>query len=149
MLIIQVLQNLDAPSPGALESPVPVKKLLVVDDEKDFRAIISRILERAGYDVATAADGLSALETFAADPPDLVLLDGHLPDIDGFEVCRRLRKTAAGRTVPVILCTVRSAISNVSEGLGAGATGYLLKPFDPQELLAAVKAALEPESKPG
>jgi DNA-binding response OmpR family regulator len=124
-----------------------VKKLLVVDDEKDFRAIISRILERAGYEVVTAADGGEALAAFAKERPELVLLDGHLPDIDGFEVCRRLRKTEAGRTVPVILCTVRSAISNVSEGLGAGATGYLLKPFDPQELLAAVKAALEPESE--
>lgn len=124
-------------------------KILVVDDEKDFRAIIGRILERAGYDVPTAADGAEALAKFASEKPDLVLLDGHLPDIDGFEVCRRLRATPAGRAVPVVLCTVRSAISNVKDGMGAGATGYLLKPFAPEELLAAVKAALAPESSEG
>ncbi|MBI3564127.1 MAG: response regulator [Elusimicrobia bacterium] len=123
-----------------------IRKVLVVDDEKDFRAIIGRIIERAGYDVVTAADGAEALARFAAEKPDMVLLDGHLPDIDGFEVCRRLRASPAGRDVPIVMCTVRSAISNVKDGLGAGATGYLLKPFDPQELLAAVKAALDPES---
>ncbi len=123
---------------------VSAKKILVVDDERDFRAIISRVLERAGYAVVTAVDGAQALSVFAAERPDMVLLDGHLPDIDGFEVCRRLRQTEAGRAVPVVLCTVRSAISNVSEGLSAGATGYLLKPFDPAELLAAAKSALDP-----
>lgn len=117
-------------------------KILVVDDETDFRTIIASVLERAGYDVVTAVDGFEALEKFATAKPNLLLLDGHLPDLDGFEVCRRLRSTPAGAKVPIILCTVRSAISNVSEGLGAGATGYLLKPFDPSELLSAVTAAL-------
>lgn len=125
------------------------KLILVVDDESDFRAIISRVLERAGYSVVAAPDGTEALALFAEARPGLVLLDGHLPDLDGFEVCRRLRATEAGAKVPIILCTVRSAISNVSEGLGAGATGYLLKPFDPAELLGAVAAALGEEQPKG
>ncbi len=121
--------------------------ILVVDDETDFRAIISSVLERAGYGVVTAVDGMEALEKFETARPNMVLLDGHLPDLDGFEVCRRLRATPAGAKLPIILCTVRSAISNVSEGLAAGATGYLLKPFDPAELLSAVATALGIEKK--
>lgn len=117
--------------------------ILVVDDERDFRAIVGHILERAGYDVVTAEDGASGLRTFTRCKPDLVVLDGHLPDIDGFEVCRRLRATPDGERVPVLLCTVRSALSTVSAGFDVGATGYVLKPFEMEELLGSVAAALK------
>ncbi len=120
--------------------------ILIVDDEFDFRSIVSHVLQRGGYDVVAAADGMEALKLFAEREPDLVVLDGNLPDIDGFEVCRRLRKTERGRTVPILMCTVRSALTTVSAGLEAGATDYVLKPFEIEELLERVASALEQAS---
>jgi len=121
--------------------------ILVVDDEHDFRAIIGHVLATGGYDVVTAGDGMDGLRVFAERLPDLVVLDGHLPDIDGFEVCRRLRASPEGATVPILLCTVRSALSTVAAGLEAGATGYVLKPFEMEELLEKVEAALKAAKK--
>lgn len=117
--------------------------ILVVDDESDFREIVRHVLERGGYDVVTAADGMEGLKVFADQEPDLVVLDGNLPDLDGFEVCRRLRATEAGKSVPVLMCTVRSALTTVAAGFEAGATGYVLKPFEMEELLDSVDAALK------
>jgi len=123
----------------------PVKKglVLVVDDERDFRAIARHLLERAGYEVVEADCGEAALKAFAARSPALILLDGNMPDMDGFEVLRRLRADPAGKSVPVLMCTVRSTISSVSQGLEAGATDYILKPFSMEELLERVGRALE------
>jgi DNA-binding response OmpR family regulator len=123
-------------------------RILVVDDERDFRAIVTHVLERGGYDVVTAADGAEGLKVFAQTSPDLVVLDGHLPDIDGFEVCRRIRALPNGKKVPILLCTVRSALSTVAAGFEAGATGYVLKPFEMEELLESVAEALK-RAKPG
>jgi two-component system OmpR family response regulator len=83
------------------------------------------------------------LRRFKESEPDLVVLDGQLPDIDGFEVCRRLRATTRGKTVPILMCTVRSALSTVAAGFEAGATGYVLKPFEMEELLDSVADALK------
>jgi DNA-binding response OmpR family regulator len=121
--------------------------ILVVDDEHDFRAILSHILVVGGYAVATADDGAQALRLFDERAPDLVVLDGNLPDIDGFEVCRRLRATPRGAKVPILMCTVRSALTTVSAGFDAGVTGYVLKPFEVEELLEKVRAALEEARK--
>jgi DNA-binding response OmpR family regulator len=123
------------------------KLILVVDDEHDFRVIVSHVLATGGYSVVTASDGMEGLRVFAETQPDLVVLDGHLPDIDGFEVCRRLRATPRGAKVPILLCTVRSALSTVSAGFDAGATGYVLKPFEMEELLEKVGAALKAAPK--
>jgi DNA-binding response OmpR family regulator len=117
--------------------------ILVVDDENDFRAIISLVLERGGYKVVTAADGAEGLSRFKDCKPDLVVLDGFLPDIDGYEVCRRMRALPGGKKVPILLCTVRSALSTVAAGFEAGATGYVLKPFEMEELLESVAEALK------
>ena len=117
--------------------------ILVVDDEYDFRVIVSHVLELGGYDTVLAGDGAEGLHLFADRHPDLVVLDGNLPDIDGIEVCRRLRATEAGRTVPVLMCTVRSELDRVSAGLGAGVTDYVLKPFETEELLSRVGSALK------
>jgi DNA-binding response OmpR family regulator len=121
--------------------------VLVVDDEHDFRAIVSHVLKRGGYDVVTAEDGAEGLRVFAEREPDLIVLDGHLPDIDGFEVCRRIRATPEGGKIPILLCTVRSALTTVSAGFEAGATGYVLKPFEMEELLEKVSEALEAARK--
>ena len=123
------------------------KLILVVDDEHDFRVIVSHVLTTGGYEVVTAADGLEALKKFDESGPDLVVLDGNLPDIDGYEVCRRLRATPRGAKVPVLMCTVRSAVATVAAGFEAGVTGYVLKPFEMEELLDKVAAALEASQK--
>jgi DNA-binding response OmpR family regulator len=123
------------------------KLILVVDDEHDFRVIVSHVLSTGGYRVVTASDGMEALRKFEESEPDLVVLDGNLPDIDGYEVCRRLRATPRGAKVPVLMCTVRSAVATVAAGFEAGVTGYVLKPFEMEELLEKVAEALEAAQK--
>lgn len=116
--------------------------ILVVDDERDFRTICAHVLERGGYETATAPDGTAGLEAFALRKPDLVVLDGNLPDMDGIEVCRRLRRLPGGERVPVLMCTVRSAVVSIQDGLDAGVTDYVLKPFEMADLLERVAGAL-------
>ncbi|MBI2385692.1 MAG: response regulator [Elusimicrobia bacterium] len=117
--------------------------VLIVDDEHDFRAICAHVLERGGYDTVTAPDGTAGLAAFTEHKPDLVVLDGNLPDLDGIEVCRRLRKLPGSEKVPVLMCTVRSAMVAIQEGLDAGITDYVLKPFEMDALLERVAGALE------
>jgi len=121
--------------------------VLVIDDEHDFRAICAHVLDRGGYDTVTAEDGASGLAAFTDRKPDLVVLDGNLPDLDGIEVCRRLRKLPGGAEVPVLMCTVRSAVVSIQHGLDAGVTDYVLKPFEMDDLLERVADALEKAKK--
>ena len=115
---------------------------LVVDDDVDFREIVSNALESGGYEVVSAPDGEAGVRAFDERKPDLVLLDGHLPDVDGFEVCRRLRLRPHGPRAAILLCTVRSALSSVGAGVEAGADDYVLKPFDVAELLERAASAV-------
>ena len=117
--------------------------ILIVDDEHDFRAICAHVLDRGGYDTAAAEDGTTGLAVFEDRRPDLVILDGNLPDLDGIEVCRRLRKLPGGEKVPVLMCTVRSAVVSIQDGLDAGVTDYVLKPFEMEDHLERVADALE------
>ena len=117
--------------------------VLIVDDELDFRAICAHVLDRGGYETATASDGTTGLAAFENFKPDLVVLDGNLPDMDGIEVCRRLRKLPGGDKVPVLMCTVRSTVVSIQEGLEAGVTDYVLKPFEMEDLLERVASAIE------
>jgi len=121
--------------------------VLIVDDEHDFRAICAHVLDRGGYDTVTAEDGTTGLAVFEDRKPDLVLLDGNLPDMDGIEVCRRLRKLPSGQNVPVLMCTVRSAVVIIQAGLDAGVTDYVLKPFEMEDLLERVRDALKKARK--
>ena len=116
------------------------ERLLLVDDDPDSLTLAKMNLE--GYDIRTAADGEEALETAIADPPDLILLDVMLPKIDGFEVCRRLRSNPRTANVPVILVTARTLALDKLVGLTAGADDYIIKPYDPVELVARVRTAM-------
>ncbi len=98
-----------------------MKLILVVDDERDFRAIVSHVLAIGGYAVVTAADGAEGLRLFDEREPDLVVLDGHLPDIDGFEVCRRLNSNPKTHFIPVVIVTALDSPSDRVRGLDAGA----------------------------
>ena len=120
-----------------------MKKILVCEDSRFFRNVFADYLSRAGYAVVMAEDGRAALEMAAAENPDLVLLDAMLPEMDGYEVCRRLR--AEGRDLkglPVIMCTVRSSASDESKGYAAGVTAYLSKSGAPELLLAKIRELL-------
>jgi two-component system, OmpR family, response regulator ResD len=116
-------------------------KVLVVDDEPTIGDVVSRYLERAGYETQIAENGARALEHAAADRPDVVVLDLMLPDIDGLEVMRRLRSQDRARTA-IILLTARGEESDRVIGLRLGADDYVVKPFSPAELVARVDAML-------
>jgi two-component system response regulator MprA len=115
-------------------------RLLVVDDDRALREALRRALELAGYDVRLADGGASAINEVESTVPDAVVLDIGLPDIDGLEVCRHLRR--AGNRVPVLMLTARDAVADRIEGLDAGADDYLVKPFDIDELKARLRALL-------
>jgi len=113
--------------------------LLVVEDDPSLREVIQLGLEGEGFQVATAEDGPSALISFASQKPDLLLLDVMLPGLDGFAVCREIRKVSL---VPIIMLTARASTADVVEGLESGADDYVTKPFDLRELLARIRAVL-------
>ena len=113
--------------------------VLVVDDEPKIAQLARDYLEHAGFRVATAADGKSALQTAARERPDLIVLDLRLPDIDGLDVTRTLRKES---TVPIIMLTARGEETDKLVGLELGADDYMTKPFSPKELVARVRAVL-------
>jgi DNA-binding response OmpR family regulator len=115
--------------------------ILVVDDEPTIGEVLSRYLERAGYETRVAGDGRRAIELSERRRPDLVVLDLMLPGIDGLEVMRRLRQGAGGRTA-VILLTAKGEESDRVIGLRLGADDYVVKPFSPTELVARVDAVL-------
>jgi two-component system response regulator MprA len=115
-------------------------RLLVVDDDRALRDVLRRTLTLAGYDVRLAESGAGALADVASSVPDAVVLDVGLPDIDGLEVCRLLRRE--GNRVPVLMLTARAAVSDRIDGLDAGADDYLVKPFDIDELKARLRALL-------
>ena len=118
-------------------------RLLVVDDEPDIRMILALTLRREGYDVATAADGVEALEAIEREPPDLVLLDVMMPRLDGFETLRQIREGRATSQLPVILLTARAQLADRMQGFERGADDYVPKPFEPTEVLARVRSLLK------
>jgi two-component system response regulator MprA len=115
-------------------------RLLVVEDDTGLRDVLRRALSLAGYEVRLSGDGAEALAEVARGVPDAVVLDVGLPDIDGLEVCRMLRRE--GNRVPVLMLTARDAVSDRIDGLDAGADDYLVKPFDIDELKARLRALL-------
>lgn len=118
---------------------VLAERVLVVDDDPLMLRLVKTNLDREGYQVLAASDGQAALEIAASEIPDLVILDLMLPDIDGFEVCERIRQFSM---VPVVMLTARGAQVDKLSGFEAGADDYLSKPFAPAELLARVRAVL-------
>ncbi len=113
--------------------------VLVVDDEPKLVKVVREYLEHDGYRVVSAGDGLEALERFRSERPDLVVLDLMLPEIDGLEVCRRIRQESQ---VPIIMLTARAEEVDELIGLELGADDYVTKPFSPRTLLARVRSVL-------
>ena len=115
-------------------------RVMVVDDDPRVRDALHRALVLKGFEVALAAGGDEALSLLVAGSPDVVVLDGLMPDVDGLEVCRRLRE--AGDRTPVLMLTARDAVADRVAGLEAGADDYLVKPFALEELIARLRALL-------
>ncbi len=117
--------------------------MLVADDEEDIRALVAFRLQRAGYDVITAADGAEALTLATTRLPDLIVLDMMMPKATGLEVTRSLREQDSTKDIPVILLTARAQAADVASGFEAGADDYVKKPFSPMDLQLRVQALLE------
>ncbi len=116
--------------------------VLIVDDDLDVAKTIEINLTQGGFGVITAHNGYDALQMAQRDQPDLVLLDIAMPEMDGIEVCRRLRASPATASIPILFLTVSKDIKTKIDGFNAGADDYLVKPFDLQELNLRVKALL-------
>lgn len=116
-----------------------MSKILIVEDEKNIRELIKFNLEDAGFETVTAADGKKALDILS-DDIDLVVLDLMLPEVDGMEVCRRMRGSEELRQIPIIMLTAKGEEVERILGLEMGADDYMTKPFSPRELVARIKA---------
>ena len=113
--------------------------ILVVEDDAQLNELVCAYVQLAGFAPRAALDGNTALREAAARAPALVILDLMLPDIDGFEVCRRLKSAPTTAPVPVIMLTALVQDESRRRGLAAGAAAYLTKPFNPDELIAAIR----------
>jgi two-component system, OmpR family, response regulator len=128
------------PSTGTGERRQPEARLLVVEDDPNILELLSASLRLAGFEVATAADGFQALGAARRHRPDLVVLDVMLPDLDGFEVARRLR--SGEERTPVLFLTARDATEDKVQGLTIGGDDYVTKPFSLEEVIARIRAVL-------
>ncbi|MGQ9366746.1 response regulator [Azospirillum sp. ST 5-10] len=116
-----------------------MKKVLTVDDSRTMRDMVAFTLKGAGYEVLEAGDGQQALSLLAGTPVDLVIADLNMPVMDGLTLIRRLRASPAHRTVPILMLTTESDDAKKAEGRAAGATGWLVKPFNPDKLISVVQ----------
>jgi two-component system alkaline phosphatase synthesis response regulator PhoP/two-component system response regulator VicR len=115
------------------------KQILVVDDERHIVRLVEVNLSRAGYDVATAYDGVEALEKVEEEEPDMIVLDVMMPRMDGFEVLKRLQADPDTADIPVIMLTAKAQDADIFRGWSSGVSSYLTKPFNPRELLTFVE----------
>ncbi len=118
------------------------EKILIVDDEEDIVTALSIRLKAMGYDVITAFDGMSGLSKAREESPDLMLLDIMLPKLDGYKVCRMLKFDEKYRQIPIIMITAKVADNNKKMGEEMGADAYIIKPFNPEELMNKIKELL-------
>ncbi|MCX7921275.1 MAG: response regulator transcription factor [Clostridia bacterium] len=114
-------------------------KVLIIDDDVNICELIRLYMEKEGYEVLTAYNGIKAIEVFKEAAPNIVILDIMLPGIDGWQVCREIRKVS---TIPIIMLTAKGETFDKVLGLELGADDYMVKPFEPKELVARVKAVL-------
>ena len=116
--------------------------ILVVDDDPDFVGLLSHILRRAGYQVAIALSGRAALERVRQVRPDLIVLDVMMPEMNGYEVARRLRAQQGTITIPIVMVTARALLSDHVTGLQVSATAYLAKPVLPYDVVRTIRRIL-------
>ncbi|WP_088892662.1 response regulator transcription factor [Leptolyngbya ohadii] len=120
-----------------------MKRILIVDDDITLRTALIRYLQNRGYVVEDAGSGAEAMSRFEENPPDLVVSDVVMPEMDGLEFCRRLRASQAGQLVPFIFLSSKKDVDDRIQGHQMGADDYVVKPFDPKELIAKIESQLE------
>jgi len=120
-----------------------MKKILVVDDDRTMRTVLTRYLENRGYQVEQVTSGAEALVAVTKNPPDLIVSDVMMPEMDGLEFCRRLRATPSGQLMPFIFLSGKGELEDRIHGHSIGADDYLTKPVDPRELVAKIESQLE------
>ncbi len=116
--------------------------LLVVDDDLLIQEVLQAKLEKSGYRIEVASDGMEALKKIESEIPDLILLDINMPGMDGYEVCRKIREIEAIRTLPILMLTAYGGLEHIVKGLEAGADDYITKPFEIEEVLVRIKSIL-------
>ncbi len=121
------------------------RTVLIVDDAENIREVLKMTLEMGGYRVVTAVNGLDALEKFGTDIPDLIILDVMMPEMNGYQVCRTIREKIGNKEIPVIMLTAKSRKEDKFWGLDCGASEYVAKPFNPDELLELVNRLINRE----
>ncbi len=119
-----------------------MRKVLIVEDNKTQRHFLRELLAANAFEVRTARDGVDALEQIQRDRPDVVILDVVMPRLNGYEVCRQIKRDPATQTLPVIFCSSNAGLSDRYWGAKLGAIAYVSKPFQPQELLDAIHKGL-------
>lgn len=119
------------------------RKILLVDDDPDILKVLSMRLEKTGYEVDIASDGLVALEKIHKDRPDLIVLDLMLPEVEGYKVCRMLKFDETYKDIPVIILTGRTQEEDRNKGMQMGADAYMVKPFESKDLLIKIEKLLE------
>ena len=124
------------------------EKILLVDDDKDTLRLVGLMLRRQGYEVRAVDNGAQAITMAQEETPDLILLDIMMPEMDGYEVARRLRADPGTAEVPIIMFTAKSQVDDKVMGFEAGADDYLTKPTQPRELFAHMKAVLARSGRP-
>ncbi|NBY67486.1 MAG: DNA-binding response regulator, partial [Betaproteobacteria bacterium] len=130
-------------NPSQIKLPRMEKySVLIVEDEKEIAELVELHLKRAGIDTTIMRSGRTALESIKKSVPDAVVLDLMLPDVDGLEVCRRIRQTHDQRAMPIIMVTAKGDESDIVAGIELGADDYITKPFSPRVLVARVQSAL-------
>lgn len=118
------------------------EKILIIDDDTDTLELVSLVLQKQGYRIVTASNGKQGLRKMSRETPDLILLDVMMPDMDGYEVARRLREDPQTAKVPVLMFTAKSQLHDKEVGFQSGADAYLTKPTHPEELQAHIKELL-------
>ena len=130
------------PWPGNVKSFDMTKKILVVDDEPNIVLSLEFLMKQQGYAVRSAVDGDSAMKEVERDPPDIVLLDVSMPGRSGFEVCEAIRANPAWNQMRILIVTGKGRDEDRERGLSLGADGYVIKPFETQDIVAKVKELL-------
>ena len=124
------------------------KRILVVDDERHIVRLVQVNLERAGYEILTAYDGIEALDKVKTENPDMVVLDVMMPRMDGFEVLKNLQADPRYQNIPVIMLTAKAQDADIFKGWASGVSSYLTKPFNPRELLVFVERIFQSMDEP-
>jgi len=119
-----------------------MKKILIAEDERDIRDLVSFTLQFAGYKVVAAADGQEAVELALKERPDMILMDVRMPRLSGYEACKRIKAEPNLKDVPVVFLSAKGQDTEIRLGMDAGAQEYVVKPFAPAELVEKVKALL-------